>query len=160
MIKFDIKGHKEFIAKMNAAANRTPDVLKIMMEYCARDVADTMKANIPKRSGSLSESVGYEIRYSGRSTEGIVGPDDQHFNGRPVGRATEIGRNPGGGFPNYFEIASRYGVSLAVGYTIAKGIYEKGTRPGLQYASRTLAKAQKLLRQYGIQAQRRIFNSL
>jgi len=159
-LQIKIEGDREIITRMNNASRSIPDILKTMLEYSAIEVANIMKSKIPLRSGSLSGSVDYEMRGNGMGAEAIIGPDDSQFNGRPVGRATELGRNSGGGFPNYYEIASRYGVPLATGFAIAKSIHNKGTRPGLQYISKTLRQAQGVLLKYGIKAVQEITQKL
>lgn len=153
--RIEIKGDEAIVRGLNKMASSVMVELIQSMEDAAKETEQEMKSNIPNRSGSLERSIGYDIDTSNGSVVAHIGPDDSQFEGRTVGRATELGRQSGGGFPNWNDIANRYGVSLGVAYAIAKKIHREGSR-GLFYAEKSLASLQGRFLQHGIQAVRAI----
>ena len=133
-----------------------PEILS-MMERASQETAQLMKNNIPSQSGSLAESINYDLKVMGNTIESEIGPNDNAFGGRPVGRAVELGRSPGGGFPNWFDIAARYGVSLNVAFLMAKKIQEQGTT-GVKFVERTFGRISSLFMQYGLEVVYRVAN--
>lgn len=154
MMSVKIEGEEQVVQGLKRALDSIPTTLRSQMEECAGEVEQIMKGNTKVQTGSLSDSISHEVKFTNTETIAHIGPSDSHFAGRPVGRATELGRNPGGGFPNWFEISNRYGVSTAVGYAIAKAIVERGTRPGLRYVEKTLSQTVRIFAEYGMNASR------
>jgi hypothetical protein len=130
-----MKGINELVSALKAMSGRITPAMYETLQEAADEAKSIMQEGINSRTGSLRDSIDYDIRDEGNKISAYVGPNDSSFSGRPVGRATELGRSPGGGFPNWYDIANRYGVSLGVGYLIAKSIYEKGSS-GLFYGQK------------------------
>lgn len=157
MIKIELNGVEEVAAGINRMATEIQPQILAMMESASTETAQLMKSNIPNRSGSLANSIDYSLKIMGNTIESEIGPNDSAFGGRPVGRAVELGRTPGGGFPNWFDIAARYGVSTSVAFLIAKKIQREGTM-GIKFVERTFSKIVNLFEKYGLEVVYRIAN--
>lgn len=152
MGKLDIKiqGVDEIFNSLMNVASSIPGEMAALLETSANEAQDMMRSNVSSKTGSLSRSISYQIEGTGMEMRATIGPNDGEFGGRPVGRSTELGRVPGGGFPNWYEIANRYGVSIGVGFLIAKKIHEQGSN-GIYYGRKTMDTMEGLFMQRGIE---------
>lgn len=154
-VYIDLKGDKEIQQALLRMAESVSFEMLTALKNAAEETKDTMGENIPTRTGSLKSSLSIDFIDEGSKITAHIGPDDANFEGRAVGRATELGRKAGGGFPNWNDIANRYGVSLGVAYAIAKKIQADGSS-GLFYAEKSVLTIQPMFMERGMQAVRRI----
>lgn len=157
MISVELKGVDDIIKGLSRMLNSVQPESLTMMERASSETADLMKSNIDSRSGSLASSIDYKVKSLGNTIESEIGPDDGEFGGRPVGRAVELGRSPGGGFPNWFDIAARYGVSTNVAFLMAKKIQQQGTQ-GLRFVEKTYGQILGIFNKYGVEVIYKIAN--
>lgn len=145
----EIKGLPGLVnALRNMARTSTAEMMN-SMEDSAMEASEIMRSNIPTRTGSLANAVSYDVRNEGSKVTAYVGPDDGNFGGRSVGRAVELGLGSGQAFPPAQEIADRYGLSLGVGFLVARAIHEKGSG-GVFYGQKTYDMVQGVFAQRGI----------
>lgn len=154
MMSVKIEGTEVIINGINKMAASVLVEEKTVLTMAASETASLMKGNIDSRSGSLANSIDYKLD----GLTAYIGPNDGRFGGRPVGRAVELGRSPGGGFPNWFDIAARYGVSTPVAFAMAKSIQQKGTQPGLRFIAKTFSQIVGIFTKYGIEVIYNIVN--
>jgi len=146
----EIKGDKEVAMALSRMADMVGPTLAKEMMKSAQEAANVMKDNVPVKTGSLKRSISYDIKGRGDEVSAEIGPSDSKW-GRPVGRAVELGRTPGGGFPNWLDIQARYGVSTAVAFRIAKSIWGKGSK-GLHFVQKSLSNIESVFERRGIRA--------
>jgi hypothetical protein len=152
----EIKGDREAALAMERMAQSVEPNRLWAMQEAAKETVAIMKDLVPVRTGSLASSIDYDLRLTGDDVTAEIGPNDAYW-GRPVGRAVELGRLPKTGhFPNWFDIAVRYGLSTAVAYKAAKTIFERGTLPGLRFVQKTLEIIKAPFLEIGIAAAEKI----
>lgn len=152
-----IKGLPGLVAALKNMANTSTAEMMNSMEESAQEAQEIMRSNIPSRTGSLSSAVSYEVRNEGSKVVAYVGPDDGNFGGRSVGRAVELGLGSGQAFPPASAIADRYGLSLGVGFLVARAIFQKGSG-GVFYGEKTYDMVEGLFAQRGISTLLQIAN--
>lgn len=150
--KLDIKidGVQEFVNSLMSVGAIIPEEMAALMESSAQEAEDMMRNNISSKTGSLASSIDHVIEGSGNQMKATIGPNDGNFGGRKVGIGAEMGKLAGKGFPNWFDISNRYGVSLGVGFLIAKKIHEEGSS-GIYYGRKTMDVMEAVFSERGIQ---------
>lgn len=148
-----IEGMEEFIKGLERMADEAKFQPKDKLLEGAVRTSQTMRTLAPKRTGAFANTIDYKI--SGDVAE--IGPDDGYYEGRPVGRAVELGRPPGQTPPPWIAIASRYGVGVASARRIAKAIGEQGTLPTL-FAEKTFDALSSFYDKLGLDAANEVVN--
>ncbi len=147
-LNIKIEGDKEAVQWLDGMAKNVKPAIENSLRETAMVVEQTMKANAPFETGSLSDSISTDFENSGNIIRATIGPVDSRFGGRFAGAAIEGGRSPGRRRPPYQAIANRYGIPLGYAYSIAKKIAEQGTKPTL-FVKQTFDMIQKDVEQMG-----------